>query len=327
MSDIYFIYDGKCPVCNYAAHTFRIKQAVGHIHLIDARAEKQHPLLEEVNKKGLDLDAGMVILYQDNYYHAEDALRLMGLLGSDTGWFNKMNSFLFRSKPVAKFFYPAMRACRNALIRMKGVSKIDNLNKKSAPIFQSIFGGAWDSLPPVMKKHYANRPYCNDRVTVEGIMKVESSPLGKAMTPFFRLAGTLVPYEGDNIPATVIFTSAPDSGIFQFDRTFRFPGRPAYRFYSRMKPVGGNELVELMRFGLGWHMAYTWTGEKVVLTHKGYVLNLFGFLLPLPLALLMGRGYAEETSISDNEFSMMMEIVHPLWGKVYGYSGRFRIVE
>lgn len=195
------------------------------------------------------------------------------------------------------------------------------------PIFKSIFGNAWDSLPIVMKKHYANRPYQDDKVTVEGMMKVESSFLGRIMTPFFRLAGTLVPYEGDNIPATVIFVSTSDSDVFQFDRTFRFPGRPPYRFHSRMKSVGGNELVEFMRFGFGWHMAYAWTGEKVVLNHKGYVLNLFGFLLPLPLGLLIGKGYADETPINDNEFSMMMEIVHPLWGKVYGYSGRFRVME
>jgi hypothetical protein len=94
-----------------------------------------------------------------------------------------------------------------------------------------------------------------------------------------------------------------------------------------MKPVGGNELVEFMRLGLGWRMAYTWTGEKVILSHKGYVLSLCGFLLPLPLDLLIGKGCAEETPAGDKEFSMMMEIRHPLWGRVYGYSGKFRILE
>ena len=195
----------------------------------------------------------------------------------------------------------------------------------SEPIFKSVFGADWGDLPPVMKKHYANRPFRNEKVTVEGVMKVESSALGRLLTPFFKLAGTLVPYEGDNIPSTVHFISTADSDVFQFDRTFHFPGRP-YRFHSRMKPVGGNELVEFMRFGLGWRMAYTWTGKKVALTHRGYVLNLFGFLLPLPIGLLMGKGYAEETPLNDNEFSMMMEIRHPLWGKVYGYSGRFRVL-
>ena len=43
------------------------------------------------------------------------------------------------------------------------------------PIFQSIFGEQWSVLPPVMHKHYANRPRSNDVVTVEGLMKVEVS--------------------------------------------------------------------------------------------------------------------------------------------------------
>jgi hypothetical protein len=197
----------------------------------------------------------------------------------------------------------------------------------SDPIFKSIFGKDWDLLPLIMKKHYANHSYRNEMVTVEGVMKVESSILGKLMTPFFVLVGTLVPYEGANVKATVDFISTADSDVFQFDRTFYFPGRKPYRFHSRMKPIGENELVEFMRFGLGWHMAYAWTGQKVVLTHKGYVLNLFGFLLPLPLGLLMGKGYAEETPIDDNEFSMLMEIRHPLWGKVYGYSGTFKVTK
>lgn len=327
MADIYFIYDGECPLCTYAAHAFRIKQAVGRLHLIDARTAALHPLLDKVDAAGMDLDEGMVIAYEGNLYHGREALHLMGMIGTDSGWFNKANAFLFHSKTVARSCYPLMRATRNLLLRLKGAPKIDNLGRKSRPIFQSVFGAQWDDLPPVMKKHYANRPYSDDKTTVEGVMKVESSTLGRLLTPLFLLAGTLVPYEGENVPATVHFTSEPKSDVFRFDRTLRFPGRKPYRFFSRMKPVGGNALVEFMRFGLGWHMAYDWTGEKVTLTHKGYVLNIFGFLLPLPLGLLMGTGYAEETPVDDDTFTMMMEIRHPLWGKVYGYSGTFRLAE
>lgn len=133
MSDIYFIYDEECPLCSYAAHALRIKQSVGNLHLINARDQSQQSWVQKVNERGLDLDEGMVILYEDNFYHGQDALHLMGLLSTDTGWFNKVNALLFRSKPVAIFCYPVMRAVRNALIRMKGVSKIDNLGKSSAP--------------------------------------------------------------------------------------------------------------------------------------------------------------------------------------------------
>jgi hypothetical protein len=86
-----------------------------------------------------------------------------------------------------------------------------------------------------------------------------------------------------------------------------------------MVPVSRNELVEMMGLGLGWRMAYSWNGSKVVLAHKGYVWRLFGFLIPLPLTFLLGAGYGEETAINDDEFSIMTEIRHPLWGRVFGY--------
>jgi predicted DCC family thiol-disulfide oxidoreductase YuxK len=322
---VYFIYDGGCPLCTYAAHAFRIRQATGALHLVDARKDSDHTLIQEAKERGLDLDEGMVIVYQGNFYHGREALHFMSLVGSDTGWFNKLNVLLFRSKPVAEFCYPALRGLRNLLIRIKGVSKIDNLDRKSIPLFQPIFGADWGKLPPVMKRHYANHPYRNEVVTVEGQLKIKSSPVGRLLFPLFKIMKTLIPREDDNVRTTVRFITTEDSDMFQFDRTMRFSDGMSYRFHSRMKPVGGNELVEFMRFGLGWRMAYSWNGEKVILAHRGYVLNLFGLLLPLPLGLLMGKGYAEEIPVNDNEFSMMTEIRHPLWGKVYGYSGTFRI--
>lgn len=323
--NLVFIYDGECPLCSYGAHAFRIREAVGGIELINARDNMNHPLVQQLTALNMDLDEGMVIHYRGRFYHGQDALHLMAMLGSDNSLFNIINAALFKSEKMAKFFYPAMRATRNFLIAIKGVHKINNLTKKDAPIFQSVFGQNWGALPPVMKKHYANRPHTNDKVTTEGVMKIESSFLGRLLTPLFMLAGTLVPHEGNDIPVTVNFLSSPTSNRFSFDRTFFFPGKKPYRFFSRMQPLKNNELVEFMRFGFGWHAAYSWNGTKVILDHKGYVLNFFGMLLPIPLDLVMGKGYAEETPIDDDHFSMMMEIRHPLWGKIYGYSGTFKI--
>lgn len=197
----------------------------------------------------------------------------------------------------------------------------------SDPIFKTIFGSSWDSLPPVMKKHYANHPYRNEGVVAEGTLKVEASAIGLLFFPLFKLMKTLIPREGENVKTTVQFVTTENSDEFQFDRRMQFPDGVSYKFHSCMKPVGGSELVEIMACGLGWRMAYEWTGEKVVLRHRGYALNLFGFLLPLPISLIIGNGYAEEVPVNDHEFSMMTEIRHPLWGKIYGYSGNFRIVK
>lgn len=197
----------------------------------------------------------------------------------------------------------------------------------SDPIFKAVFGDDWGKLPSVFHRHYANRSFHDDTVTVDGMMTVESSPMGRLLNPLFRLTRTLVPYEGNDVPATVHFISKSHSAAFGFERIFYFPGKPPYHFRSSMFHIKDQEVIEVMRFGLGWRMIYHWDGQKIILRHKGYAIRLFGSLIPLPLEFFIGRGYAEEIPADDQTFSMMMEIRHPLWGKVFGYSGIFKVVK
>lgn len=324
--DVWFVYDGDCPICQMGARGLKIHQAVGTLHLVDARAETEHPILQEINALGLNLDDGMVIKFQNTCYHGADALQVMGLLGTNRGWVNRMNYLLFRSKFLSHLCYPVIRSFRNVLLKIRGIEKIKNLHSQEFPIFQSVFGEQWQTLPPVMHQHYANRPCSHDTVIVEGTMDISFGTLAKILNPLLRILGALVPYQGTHIPTTVTFRSEPDSNAFCFDRAFHFPEKPVYHFRSRMIPQGGNLIIEYMRFGIGWRTAYTYEQGKVFMRHKGYVWKLFGIVIPLPLALLFGKGYAEEEAISDTSFRMRMEVVHPLWGEVYAYQGTFKVV-
>ena len=124
---IWFVYDGECPICATAAAAFRVREAVGTLHLVNAREDVGHPVLSEVNAARLDLDEGMVVKYSGLLYHGADALQLMAMIGSEHGWLNRMNAALFRNKAVARFAYPFMRAVRNMAVSLKGSGKIRNL--------------------------------------------------------------------------------------------------------------------------------------------------------------------------------------------------------
>lgn len=328
--DVWYVYDGECPLCRTAARALRIRETVGQLHLINVRQETGHPVIQEINAQGLDIDKGTVIKYGGNFYHGGDAMVMMALLGSRSGWFNRMNALLFRSKSFARFCYPAIRSGRNLLLWLKGVGQIRNLEQVSAsdqPIFESVFGSQWGQLPPVMHKHYANRPYTQDVVTVEGRMNIEISPFARLLSPLLRLAGALVPYAGDNIPVTVHFRSDPHSNAYGFDRLFHFPGKAPYPFRSRMYPIGGSDVVECMRIGIGWHARYSWDGHKVLMTYQGYAVRLFGRLIHLPVGWLIGYGNAWEEAIDEHRFRMYMDIRHPLFGKIYVYRGEFTVTE
>lgn len=199
--------------------------------------------------------------------------------------------------------------------------------KENEPTFRSIFGDAWETMPPVMHKHYANRPFSNDTSVVEGKMDVTLGRFAKLFAPLFKLFGILVPYEGRNIPTTVIFRSEEGSDVFIFDRIFHFPNKKPWSFYSRMTPQGGNEVIEYMKLGIGWRAYYSYEDGKVLLRQGGYVWKLLGVKIPIPMEFLFGKGYAEETPLTDSSFKMLMHITHPLWGKVYEYKGTFEVKE
>jgi len=125
---VWFVYDGECPVCKIAARGLRIKKAVGNLQLIDARQEKSHPIMQKIHQLGLNLDEGMVLKFNNNYYHGADALQIMALISTNQGWFNRMNYLLFRSRIMSKICYPAMRSVRNLILKLNGISKISNIN-------------------------------------------------------------------------------------------------------------------------------------------------------------------------------------------------------
>lgn len=197
----------------------------------------------------------------------------------------------------------------------------------SDPIFKSIFGDDWAVLPIVMHKHYANRPYTDDKVIVEGTLDVMCAGPIKLMGPLMTLMGQIPTRNEKAVPVNVQFQSDVNSKAFHFVRTFNFKNGAPYVFHSRMMQIKDNKVIEIMPFGLGWKMMYRWDGEKVVLDHNGYALRLFGHFIPVPLTLLIGKGYAEEVAIDDDTFDMITHITHPWWGKVYEYKGRFKVIE
>ena len=198
---------------------------------------------------------------------------------------------------------------------------------RNNPIFKKVFGTEWDKLPPAFKKRYANRPFCDDELVVNGTLDVHMSRWIKILSPFLRLCGALLPYEGKDIPVTVRFNSDKHLDKIGFNRTFNFADKGAYQFQSRLDPIGGDRVVEFMRFGLGWLMRHHFDGEKVRMDHRGYIWRIGKLSIPLPMHLILGRAYATEQATSDNSFNLYFEIMHPLFGKVFGYDGQITITK
>jgi len=327
LNGVWFVYDGDCPICSRAAEATRIKHSLGDLHLLDARSDNPHTLMTSINKLRLNLDDGMVIFYNGHYFHGADALEFMAVHGAPEGLFNIFNRLLFRSKFFSKSLYPLMRGGRNLLIRLQGKPPLLNLEDRSSPIFQSVFGDNWHHMPPVMHKHYANQPFGRDVSMAKGVMRIEASPILRTLAPILRLIGGVPTYNETDIPVEVRFESSPHHPGLTFNRLFQFNGRKPYRFRSTMMPEGNNNMVERMKFGLGWRVKFAWQEDKVQLLHQGYALCLFRWTIPLPLDWLLGAVTAEEQATGESTFTMTSEINHPWWGKIYEYSGSFEMID
>ncbi|WP_458524613.1 thiol-disulfide oxidoreductase DCC family protein [Onishia taeanensis] len=112
------VYDGQCPFCCRYVRWLRLRESVGDVRLIDARSDD--PVIEEVRALGFDLDQGMVLKLDAQWYHGAEALRVLALLSSPVGVFNRLNRRLFAGHRRARSGYPLLRGLRRlALLALR----------------------------------------------------------------------------------------------------------------------------------------------------------------------------------------------------------------
>jgi hypothetical protein len=112
------VYDGNCPVCSAYVTRMRLRQAVGRLVLVDARQEPG--LVKRLERLGYDLDEGLLLNVDDQYYHGAAAVQVLALMSSRSDWFNRLNYHLFRSSISAAIVYPPLVAGRRALLWLLG---------------------------------------------------------------------------------------------------------------------------------------------------------------------------------------------------------------
>lgn len=117
---LWLVYDGDCPFCAATAHMYRLKQAVGALHIVNAREAGDTPLMRDIATQGLDLNQGIVAQFNGKLYHGVDALHLLALLGSERGWLNRLNVTLFRNRATVAFAYPFLKFVRNSALTLLG---------------------------------------------------------------------------------------------------------------------------------------------------------------------------------------------------------------
>jgi len=123
--EVLLVYDEQCPMCDAYCRMVRLRESVGTLKLVDARAGGA--LMDEITRRGLDIDQGMVLVVDDVMYYGADAICALSLMSSGSGLFNRLNHWVFRSRTRSRVLYPLLRATRNLVLKALRRSRINNL--------------------------------------------------------------------------------------------------------------------------------------------------------------------------------------------------------
>ena len=122
---ISLVYDKQCPACDFYCRRIEVHDNAGEMEIIDARVDSE--IRDQVTQLGWDIDQGMVVKIDGALYYGADAIHVLAQLSSRSGWFNRLNYWLFKSPRLAGRLYPLLRSCRNLLLKLLGRTKINNL--------------------------------------------------------------------------------------------------------------------------------------------------------------------------------------------------------
>lgn len=120
--DMLVVYDGECVFCNAYIRLMQLRQAVGRVVLIDARANAvAQTVMETV---GLDLDEGMLVLYGGRTYYGGDALNILSLLADGTRTINNTMAAIFKRPKLSLALYPILKLGRRIALVLRGRGRI-----------------------------------------------------------------------------------------------------------------------------------------------------------------------------------------------------------
>ena len=195
------------------------------------------------------------------------------------------------------------------------------------PVMKAALGEDWFRLDEAVRRHYDLTPGQESEMNMNGTMQeVDHSRIAKLYLIPGRVFGALIPYRGENVAVSVRnWTTTANRRAMFWHRVFDFGTNRKAVFASRMEYIGGNEIIEYVRFGLGIRMRLSVENGALIYRSSGYQWDIAAAKLPIPTWLILGDGEIVETGISDTEFSMSFRMRHPVFGKTFSYSGNFGI--
>lgn len=121
-STIWIVYDGECPFCTNYVKYMKLKQSLGPVQLVNARAGGE--VVARVVAEGYDLNEGMALVDGETIHHGAACMNRLALMSTRSDMLNRINASIFRSPTLSRVLYPVLRAGRNATLFLMGRKRI-----------------------------------------------------------------------------------------------------------------------------------------------------------------------------------------------------------
>ncbi len=104
------IFDGDCPFCRAYTRLLRLQQASTSVEMLSARSDD--PRINAYWQQGHDLNAGMLVILNDQVYAGADAMHVLASCSSGSDFFNRLHRTIFSSRRLAAILYPMLKLGR-----------------------------------------------------------------------------------------------------------------------------------------------------------------------------------------------------------------------
>lgn len=216
----------------------------------------------------------------------------------------------------------------DGVIKAASVPPFKVVNDESKPLIAQALGKKFGSLPPVFQKKYQNRIFSDDFLVMKGLVDVESSVYYRFLDLIFKYI--LPPTSGKNLPAKIEVLSDKYSNKLSILREISLAQGESRKFNTKLQITDTGMVFESLGVGLcGGVFEINLKGDKISYTPQKYacISGIFNWLFKTKLVeLMLGKVYIEEEALSEESFKLQLTIVNPVLGKIYKYSGRFKII-
>ena len=118
LAPVLIIYDGECTFCKAYTQLLQLKQSVGVIELLSARADDVR--VQHYAQRGYDLDDGMLVVSQNEVYAGAEAIHWLSERTSGSGVFAAAHRLLFNRLWLARCLYPPLKLGRRLWLALRG---------------------------------------------------------------------------------------------------------------------------------------------------------------------------------------------------------------